>query len=73
MPAISQRIYRSSPDESSPSKTSAGAGAVKDWRWEEAEDRLRDAFDRGGVGEWAECAVRELEAEEHLERQRRGL
>ncbi|KAL5498661.1 hypothetical protein ACEPAH_2016 [Sanghuangporus vaninii] len=78
MPIISQRIYRSSLEGNSTSRNGTQTDTHRNegggnWTWEEAEDRLRDAFDRGGVGEWAECAIRELEAEEEVERRRRGL
>ncbi|OCB89105.1 hypothetical protein A7U60_g3704 [Sanghuangporus baumii] len=78
MPIISQRIYRSSLDEDLISRNGTQIDTHRDeegnnWTWEEAEDRLRDAFDHGGVGDWAECAIRELEAEEEVERRRRGL
>ncbi|KAL5514326.1 hypothetical protein ACEPAG_2414 [Sanghuangporus baumii] len=78
MPIISQRIYRSSLEEDPASRNGLQTDTHRskednNWTWEEAEDRLRNAFDRGGVGEWAECAIRELEAEEEVERRRRGL
>ncbi|KAL5521635.1 hypothetical protein ACEPAF_2383 [Sanghuangporus sanghuang] len=74
MPIISQRIYRSSLDSRNDTQTDTHRDEEgNNWTLEEAEDRLRDAFDRGGVGEWAECAIRELEAEEEVERRRRGL
>ena len=46
---------------------------TSEWTWAAAEDRLRDAFEEGGIVAWAECALRELEAEVHQERRRRGL
>ena len=79
MPVLSSRIYRpASVSDEAPRSTigrenRAEAVEAHGWTWDAAEDRLRAAYDRGGVGEWAECALRELEAEEKLERTRRGL
>ena len=81
MPSLSGRLYRSSL-EASDERYSSGdgeaskrhqGGHLTEWTWDGAENRLREAFDRGGVGEWAVCAIRELEAEEQAERRRRGL
>ena len=43
------------------------------WTWPDAEKRLRAAFNRGGISEWAERAQVELEAEVDQERKKRGL
>ncbi|KIJ58095.1 hypothetical protein HYDPIDRAFT_120002, partial [Hydnomerulius pinastri MD-312] len=39
---------------------------------EAAEERLGDAFDRGGFNAWAEAAMREMEAEAEVERVKRS-
>ncbi len=36
------------------------------WDTSASEMTLREAFDRGGVEAWAECALREMEAERRL-------
>lgn len=41
------------------------------WKWEDAENRLRTAYDKNGFSGWAEAALEELEAEGELERLRR--
>lgn len=80
MPGLSSRLYRPADDSDGIIPLSAEEQGIPStqvkangWTWDAAEDRLRAAFDRGGVGEWAESAMRELEAEEELERRRRGL
>ncbi|KAJ3005074.1 hypothetical protein NUW54_g4506 [Trametes sanguinea] len=45
---------------------------VEKWTWTAAERRLKEAFDRDGFYGWAAAALRELEAEGHLERTKRG-
>lgn len=72
LPMISSRIHR--PPESE-DNVEAGQRvqtlADTPWRWEDAEKRLRDAYDKGGFSGWAEAASKELEAEGELERLRR--
>lgn len=46
-------------------------GADSAWKWEDAEKRLRAAYDKDGFYGWAEAVLRELEAEGELERLRR--
>lgn len=41
------------------------------WKWEDAENRLRAAYDKDGFSGWAEAALKELEAEGELERLKR--
>jgi len=41
------------------------------WKWEDAENRLRAAYDNDGFSGWAEAALKELEAEGELERLKR--
>jgi len=46
---------------------------VKGWDWPEAQARLAAAYERGGVSQFAEAAIGELEAELELERRKRSL
>jgi len=46
-------------------------GVDRAWKWEDAENRLRAAYDKDGFSGWAEAALKELEAEGELERLRR--
>ncbi|KAJ7724986.1 hypothetical protein DFH07DRAFT_854342 [Mycena maculata] len=41
------------------------------WAWDDAEGRLAAAFDKGGLGAWADAAAREVEAEAKLEIEKR--
>ena len=41
------------------------------WKWEDAEKRLRDAYDKSGFSGWTEVVLKELEAEGELERLKR--
>ena len=41
------------------------------WKWEDAEKRLRDAYDKNGFSGWTEVVLKELEAEGELERLKR--
>lgn len=41
------------------------------WNWEEAEERLKKAYEQGGIAAWAQTAARELEAEAEMERTKR--
>ena len=43
------------------------------WSWPAAQSRLAEAYERGGITQFAEAAVGELEAELERERHKRGL
>jgi hypothetical protein len=43
----------------------------EDWNWLDAQARLVVAYERGGIAQFTEVAVRELEAEIELERRKR--
>jgi len=43
----------------------------QEWNWEEAEERLRKAYEEGGITVWAQTALTELEAEATAERAKR--
>lgn len=73
---IKDRIYRG-PENEEERKASLevapfGVGVMdEEWTWEEAEKRLKKAYDQGGFTLWAQMALRELEAEARVERVRR--
>jgi hypothetical protein len=46
---------------------------VKGWNWPEAQARLAAAYERGGVSQFTEATIGELEAELDLERRKRSL
>ncbi|KAH7910971.1 hypothetical protein BJ138DRAFT_1151759 [Hygrophoropsis aurantiaca] len=77
MPILSSRIHRppeedSEEQESEPSQSNTTNSPVE-WNWSDAEQRLKNAFDRGGFYGWATAAVDEVEAEAHVERAKRRL
>ncbi|OCH86307.1 hypothetical protein OBBRIDRAFT_783457 [Obba rivulosa] len=85
MPVLSSRIHRSPEVTDGPasvhSSTTPSAGSqprveahgnTLQWSWPDAQQRLADAWDKGGFSGWADAAMRELEAEAHAERARRG-
>ena len=45
----------------------------EDWNWQAAQARLVAAYERGGIAQIANVAVRELEAESELERRKRRI
>lgn len=44
---------------------------VENWTIEDAEKRLQAAYEKGGLAAWQELAVKELEIEVAVERERR--
>lgn len=78
LPVISYQIYRPAElDQDSgdvyPQTKNSGPGSVVEWNWRDAENRLREAFDKDGFYGWASAALEEVEAEAAVERARRGL
>ena len=45
----------------------------EDWNWLAAQARLVAAYEHGGIAQFVEVAVRELEAESELERRKRRI
>lgn len=68
MPVLSAQIHRlvnpEDEDDSAPPLHS-------DWNWDGAERRMQEAYEKGGILDWAEVALKEVEAEGRLERVRR--
>jgi hypothetical protein len=75
IPMLSSRIHRppeSEGDGEAGQQVQTLLGGVgPTWKWEDAENRLRAAYDKDGFSGWAEAALKELEAEGELERLRR--
>ncbi|KAL1748640.1 hypothetical protein HDZ31DRAFT_60089 [Schizophyllum fasciatum] len=70
MPALAAQIHRA-PDDSPPEATASAASDVEqDWNWEDAEARLRRAFETRGFAGWAEAAAKEVEVEDKLQRKK---
>ncbi|KAG2071673.1 hypothetical protein BDR04DRAFT_1015472 [Suillus decipiens] len=77
LPVLSHRIYRPAEtrqDDSNDSPLTENPTAEPaEWNWQEAEVRLREAFDKGGFHSWASAALVEVEAEATVERTKRGI
>ena len=76
VPGLRSRLYR--PPETDDERYEIQTQGVTlpsaiepDWNWEEAEERLKKAYEEGGITLWAQIALRELEAEAAVERTRR--
>ncbi|KAJ3563139.1 hypothetical protein NP233_g9137 [Leucocoprinus birnbaumii] len=72
---ITDRIHRP-PENEEERKTALeiaafGMGEDEEWTWEEAEKRMKKAYEEGGFSLWGQVALRELEAEARVERARR--
>jgi hypothetical protein len=75
VPMLSSRIHRP-PENEDDGEAGQRVQTLLDgvdptWKWEDAEKRLREVYDKEGISGWAETALRELEAEGELERLRR--
>ncbi|KAE9393307.1 hypothetical protein BT96DRAFT_1023076 [Gymnopus androsaceus JB14] len=67
IPVLSSRIHRMVEDNENDEPTVD----LRDWSWEAAEKRLQDAYDNEGIVAWGEVALKELQAEERVERLKR--
>ncbi|KAF8165644.1 hypothetical protein B0H34DRAFT_787095 [Crassisporium funariophilum] len=73
VPGLTSRIHRGpeTDEERREMHQVAPFGVQEDWRWEDAEKRMKKAYDEGGFPLWAQTAMREVEAEARVERTRR--
>ncbi|KAF9057020.1 hypothetical protein BJ165DRAFT_2358 [Panaeolus papilionaceus] len=73
LPSLSSQIRRSpeSEEERLDSLRLVPLGTEDTWTWEEADARLKKAYDEGGFPLWAQAALREMEAELRTERKKR--
>jgi len=76
VPGLRSRLYR--PPETDDELDELQAHGVafpsaiqREWNWKEAEERLKKAYEEGGIAAWAQTAFRELEAEVEVERTKR--
>jgi hypothetical protein len=76
IPGLGSRLYR--PPETDDERYEievhgvVSPSAVEgDWNWKDAEERLKKAYEEGGIATWAQTALRELEAEVEVERTKR--
>ncbi|KAG1774677.1 hypothetical protein EV702DRAFT_1121912 [Suillus placidus] len=71
---LSYRMYRpAEPHQDDGALTQNSASNPVEWNWKEAEVRLREAFNKGGVHNWASAALVEVEAGATVERAKRGI
>ena len=70
VPSLPSAIYRppQTAEERQEAYSIAALGVQEDWRWEDAEERLKRAYEEGGMSLWGQMALRELEAEARLGR-----
>ncbi|KAF8555629.1 hypothetical protein OG21DRAFT_1483767 [Imleria badia] len=68
MPILTAKIYRRPTSEDDPPGQHDSSTTFD---YDAAQQRLADAFDKGGFDPWAEAAARELEAESEIERARK--
>jgi len=75
LPRLSARIHRPSETGDNPSDIVPilPSSSSEPWTWTDAEERLKKAFDEGGLPAWGEAAIAEVEAEGHAERLKRGF
>jgi hypothetical protein len=71
MPHLIARIRRQPETEDEGASFVDPSEVDPDWNWEDAEKRLQAAYDRGGFPEWVQLALKEMEAEMHIERAKR--
>jgi hypothetical protein len=76
VPGLRSRLYRPPETDNERYEIQAQGDAFpstiqEDWNWEEAEERLKKAYEEGGIAAWAQTAARELEAEAEMERIKR--
>ena len=78
--SITDRIYRGPENEEERSAAletfgvdgdDDGGSHGEEWMWEEAEKRIKRAYEEGGLTLWMQVILRELEAEARRERERR--
>ncbi|EGN92560.1 hypothetical protein SERLA73DRAFT_117168 [Serpula lacrymans var. lacrymans S7.3] len=76
MPVLSSRIHRAFSSENVGSTTSHANDSSRvevEWNWPDAENRLKEAFDKGGFSGWAQAALLEVEAEGRFEQAKRHI
>jgi hypothetical protein len=73
-PILSRRIHIHTHEDEGDSLLSLSDTDVNsDWKWSEAEKRLNDAMDEGGLDAWAHAAVIEMEHEANKTKRERRL
>jgi len=73
LPGLRSRLYRPPETEIDDERyeiETRGVAIDQEWKWEEANERLKKAYKEGGIGVWAQTALTELEAETRMQRKR---
>ncbi|KAG6917494.1 hypothetical protein DXG01_002358 [Tephrocybe rancida] len=71
LPGLTSQIHRPPEEDDQGQPVSRPMEPVPSWKWEEAEKRLQDAYDKGGFPAWTQAAIKEMEDEWKVERARR--
>jgi len=71
VPGLRSRLYRPPDTDDEHYQIQTQHAIEQDWNWEEAEERLKKAYEQGGITLWAQTALTELEAEAEVERTKR--
>ncbi|KAF8177199.1 hypothetical protein BJ912DRAFT_930413 [Pholiota molesta] len=64
-------LHTPAPGSSSSSSSEAAAAEAEAWSWEHSQRRLQRAYEDGGFALWAQVALREMELEAGVEREKR--
>lgn len=74
VPSLSSAIYRppQTEEELQEVRLFAPLSVQENWSWEDAEKRLKHAYEKGGISLWGLTALREMETEARLERDKRN-
>ncbi|KAF8222190.1 hypothetical protein L208DRAFT_1413819 [Tricholoma matsutake] len=71
MPHLTARIRRPLETEDEGASFVGPSEVDPNWNWEDAEKRLEAAYEKGGFPEWIHLALKEMEAEIHVENAKR--
>ncbi|KAJ6569483.1 hypothetical protein B0H19DRAFT_1135672 [Mycena capillaripes] len=73
MPLLASRMRNAlgQPKSATDSTPEAHSRLEQRWSWDDAQERLSAAFNKGGLGAWAEAAAREVEEEAKIEMEKR--
>jgi len=71
MPDLTERIRRPPETEDEGVSFVSPSEVDPNWNWEDAEKRLQVAYDKGGFPAWMHLALKEMEAEMHVEKSKR--
>ncbi|TRM69771.1 hypothetical protein BD626DRAFT_563493 [Schizophyllum amplum] len=70
MPMLTSKIHRTPDDPLPDGPASSPVQEDQNWNWDDAETRLRRAFETGGFASWAETVAKEVETEDRIQRRK---